>query len=171
MAPGSTPQASPPVPALPFGPQRPLAPAVRTTASRFAHPPWGCRKHRGECRARPRFPVFESTRRGPPLGPRAGDRLGLARKGYRRVPSRHFPPAAPRFTALSIFCRRLPNRSEGWGGSRREPSPCGLCGKPLERRPRASWGRLPAAVCRGASAQEVRRCGALGPGTWLLECP
>ncbi|XP_067610363.1 solute carrier family 26 member 6 isoform X7 [Pseudorca crassidens] len=38
---------------------------------------------------------------------------------------------------------RLPNRSEGWGGSRRDSSPCGLCGKPLERRPRASRGPPP----------------------------
>ncbi|XP_033269118.1 solute carrier family 26 member 6 isoform X4 [Orcinus orca] len=44
---------------------------------------------------------------------------------------------------LSEAPGRLPNRSEGWGGSRRDSSPCGLCGKPLERRPRASRGPPP----------------------------
>ncbi|XP_060163231.1 solute carrier family 26 member 6 isoform X3 [Globicephala melas] len=44
---------------------------------------------------------------------------------------------------LSEAPGQLPNRSEGWGGSRRDSSPCGLCGKPLERRPRASRGPPP----------------------------
>ncbi|KAM9076190.1 solute carrier family 26 member 6 isoform 3-T4 [Megaptera novaeangliae] len=64
---------------------------------------------------------------------------------------------------LSEAPGRLPNRTEGWGGSRRDPSPCGLCGKPLERRPRASRGPPPGGCVRrspgpgGAPAMELRR--------------
>lgn len=102
------------------------------------------------------------------LGPRAGARLKLVRKGEGVPPSSEqaFPAWRASVYRLWIFCRRLPNRSEDGREPARPPAPIG-CEESRSSAVRGLGQEPPeAAVCGRAPAQEVRRCGALGP--WIV---